>query len=377
MRDVGAGADGDPEIGLCQRRRVVDAVADHRDDRAARLQLARRAAALSRRQDLGHDPLRTDADLRPRWPPRSSRRSPVSIQTSTPARSEPRHGLGGARLDRVGEADDADRRARRARPTATGRRPEVAARRPVSTPASARNAARADQDRRAVDRGAHARDPRSPRRRSASGAVDAARRRRVARSPRPADARCRARPRPRAAGARRSETPGAGSTTRDRRLGRAVIVPVLSRTTAVTRCASSSAAPSRMRMPFSAPLPVPTMIAVGVARPIAQGQAMMRTAIAVDSANGRLGSGPKSSQTAKVRAATPSTAGTNQPVTRSATRWIGAFEPCARSTRLTIWASVVSRPTRSARMTNEPARVERRADDAGRRRPSRPGSARR
>ena len=45
-------------------------------------------------------------------------------------------------------------------------------------------------------------------------------------------------------------------------------------------------------MPFSAPLPVPTMIAVGVARPMAHGQAMMRTAIAVDSANGRLGSGP-------------------------------------------------------------------------------------
>ena len=50
----------------------------------------------------------------------------------------------------------------------------------------------------------------------------------------------------------------------------------------------------------------------------------------------------------------PMTAGTNQPVTRSARRWIGAFEPCARSTRLTIWARVVSRPTRSARMTNEP-----------------------
>ena len=107
-------------------------------------------------------------------------------------------------------------------------------------------------------------------------------------------------------------------------------------------------------MPLSAPLPVPTMIAVGVARPIAHGQAMMRTAIAVDSANGRLGDGPKRSQVAKVSAATAMTAGTNHPVTRSASRWIGAFEPCARSTRLTIWARVVSGPTRSARITNDP-----------------------
>ena len=61
----------------------------------------------------------------------------------------------------------------------------------------------------------------------------------------------------------------------------------------MTRWASSRAAPSRMRMPLSAPLPVPTMIAVGVARPIAHGQAMIRTAIAVDSANGRLGAGPE------------------------------------------------------------------------------------
>ena len=33
-------------------------------------------------------------------------------------------------------------------------------------------------------------------------------------------------------------------------------------------------------MPFSAPIPVPTMIAVGVANPKAQGQATTKTAIA-------------------------------------------------------------------------------------------------
>ncbi len=45
-----------------------------------------------------------------------------------------------------------------------------------------------------------------------------------------------------------------------------------------------------MRMPFSAPLPVPTMIDVGVASPRAQGQAMISTATALISANVRAGS---------------------------------------------------------------------------------------
>ena len=39
-----------------------------------------------------------------------------------------------------------------------------------------------------------------------------------------------------------------------------------------------------MRMPFSAPLPVPTMMAVGVARPSAHGQAMTMTAVPASSA---------------------------------------------------------------------------------------------
>mmetsp|Transcript_4388 Transcript_4388/g.14184 ORF Transcript_4388/g.14184 Transcript_4388/m.14184 type:complete len:350 (-) Transcript_4388:1009-2058(-) len=56
-----------------------------------------------------------------------------------------------------------------------------------------------------------------------------------------------------------------------------VMVPVLSNTTALTWCARSMASPPLMRMPLSAPTPVPTMTAVGVARPSAQGQAMTRT----------------------------------------------------------------------------------------------------
>ena len=57
-----------------------------------------------------------------------------------------------------------------------------------------------------------------------------------------------------------------------------VKVPVLSRRTVLNLWARSSASPERMRMPFSAPLPVPTTMAVGVAKPMAHGQAITNTA---------------------------------------------------------------------------------------------------
>ena len=60
-----------------------------------------------------------------------------------------------------------------------------------------------------------------------------------------------------------------------------VMVPVLSRRTTCTLWAVSRASASRTRMPCSAPLPMPTMMAVGVASPRAHGQAMMSTATAV------------------------------------------------------------------------------------------------
>ena len=53
-----------------------------------------------------------------------------------------------------------------------------------------------------------------------------------------------------------------------------VIVPVLSNITVSTLCASSKASPLFISIPFSAPLPVPTIIAVGVASPSAQGHAI-------------------------------------------------------------------------------------------------------
>jgi hypothetical protein len=59
-----------------------------------------------------------------------------------------------------------------------------------------------------------------------------------------------------------------------------VIVPVLSSTTTLMSFSVWIASPERISTPRSAPSPEPTMIAVGVARPSAQGQAMTSTATA-------------------------------------------------------------------------------------------------
>ena len=60
------------------------------------------------------------------------------------------------------------------------------------------------------------------------------------------------------------------------------MVPVLSSTTVVTRPAISSAWASLIRIPSSAPRPLATRIAVGVASPKAQGQATTNTATVAD-----------------------------------------------------------------------------------------------
>ncbi|MPM97895.1 hypothetical protein SDC9_145075 [bioreactor metagenome] len=60
-----------------------------------------------------------------------------------------------------------------------------------------------------------------------------------------------------------------------------VSVPVLSNTMVSSLCALSRASPPFIRTPFSAPLPVPTIIAAGVASPTAHGQEITRTVIAI------------------------------------------------------------------------------------------------
>ena len=64
-----------------------------------------------------------------------------------------------------------------------------------------------------------------------------------------------------------------------------VTVPVLSKTTASTFSKDSIASALLNRMPFLAPRPVPTMMAVGVAKPNAHGQEITRTDTAISSAN--------------------------------------------------------------------------------------------
>ena len=68
---VGAGPDGHAEVRLGERRRIVDAIADHGHDLASGLQRPN-ALGLVAGQDLGHDVVRGDADrarhARRRWP---------------------------------------------------------------------------------------------------------------------------------------------------------------------------------------------------------------------------------------------------------------------------------------------------------------------
>ena len=131
-----------------------------------------------------------------------------------------------------------------------------------------------------------------------------------------------------------------------------VTVPVLSSTTVSTRRVDSSTSGPLMRMPSCAPRPVPTMSAVGVARPSAQGQAMISTATAA--ANASAAPWSVTSHPTRVAAARAITAGTNHAEMRSASRCTGALPVCARSTSRPMRARAVSAPTPVASTTSRP-----------------------
>ena len=104
-----------------------------------------------------------------------------------------------------------------------------------------------------------------------------------------------------------------------------VSVPVLSTTSVSTFSSRSSASAFLISTPGRAPRPTPTMIDIGVARPRAQGQAMISTATALTRRVGQRGCRARAAPRPRnARTATATTAGTNQPATRSASRWIGA-----------------------------------------------------
>jgi len=97
---------------------------------------------------------------------------------------------------------------------------------------------------------------------------------------------------------------------------------------------------------------VPTINAVGVARPSAHGQAMITTATAA--VNAAAAVPPSTSHPASVNTERPSTIGTNTPETRSAKRCTSALPDCACATIRAICASAVSAPTSVARTTKRP-----------------------
>ena len=95
-----------------------------------------------------------------------------------------------------------------------------------------------------------------------------------------------------------------------------------------------------------APIPLPTIIATGVARPRAHGQLITSTEMPLAKAKPTLS--PASSHTIIVMTAIVITAGTKTPETLSAILAIGAFVAAASLTIWIIWDNVVSSPTRVA-----------------------------
>jgi hypothetical protein len=108
---------------------------------------------------------------------------------------------------------------------------------------------------------------------------------------------------------RRSSPPSSPSTVTSFGLP-SVSVPVLSTISASTLHSDSIAPASLNSTPSPAPIPLATMMDMGVASPSAHGQAMISTATALTSAWDRRGSGPTHAQIAKVTAEIPITIGT-------------------------------------------------------------------
>ena len=98
-----------------------------------------------------------------------------------------------------------------------------------------------------------------------------------------------------------------------------VIVPVLSKTKVSTWPAASSASALRTKSPSSAPRPIPTMIAVGVASPRAQGQAMMSTVTAATKPCSQPSTGLRKPHATKVKTAIRTITGTKTRAIRSTT----------------------------------------------------------
>ena len=96
-----------------------------------------------------------------------------------------------------------------------------------------------------------------------------------------------------------------------------VSVPVLSKITALIWQAASNGSPPLIKIPCSAPRPVPTISEVGVANPKAQGQAITITAVKAIKAKDNVAPKRKN-QTKNVSSARLITTGTKTAAIRSA-----------------------------------------------------------
>ena len=136
-----------------------------------------------------------------------------------------------------------------------------------------------------------------------------------------------------------------------------VIVPVLSNTTVSIRRVLCNTSTPLITMPICAARPLPTINAVGVASPSAQGHAMISTETAASNASAKRSiSSPITYHATNVASDNSITVGTNTLLTRSASRCTGALVDCASRTSFVICANVESAPTRRARTTNRPVR---------------------
>ena len=122
-----------------------------------------------------------------------------------------------------------------------------------------------------------------------------------------------------------------------------------------------------MSIPIRAPRPVPTITAVGVAKPSAHGHAMTSTVMANKNEKRNspstsvhsLGSAPadaSENHVTHVTVAMTTMAGTNTALTLSAYAWIGALATCASSMSLTTFESMESAPTPVASTSTIPLR---------------------
>ena len=279
-RDVGAGAHGDADVGRGERRRVVDAVAGHRDHPARALQRSTTALFWSGRTSASTSsmPSRRATALA------VVRLSPVSITTRMPSALSAASASGVEAL--IGSAMARTPAARPSTPTKIAVAPSCAQRlrlRPRGTPdvdaLLAQEGGVAEHDLSALDRAERALagrrlEVRRPARwrcpRSSAAVDDRGGERVLARA---LEARGEAQHLVLAEALRPATmavTAGLPS----------VSVPVLSTTSVSTFSMRSSASAFLISTPACAPRPTPTMIDIGVARPSAHGQAMISTATA-------------------------------------------------------------------------------------------------